>query len=321
MKKVLVTIPVEEKHKARLEHIAEDLQFIYCGKNEVSGEMVQEASYILGNVPAELLKDAGKLELMQLDSAGATPYTVEGVMPGGAQLANATGAYGLAIAEHMIASLLMLIKKLNRYQQNMINHDWKDEGKVASVSGSVTLVVGMGDIGGQFAQKMNALGSHVIGVRRNRSQKPEYLESLHQIEELDDLLGKADIVACSLPGTSETEGMFDASRVKKMKKGAIFLNVGRGNLISSDVLCEALKSGHLGGAAIDVAEQEPLPKESPLWVAPNLLITPHVSGSYHMQQILETIVDIAEYNLKAVISGRSIKNEVDFSTGYRKFIQ
>ncbi len=106
-----------------------------------------------------------------------------------------------------------------------------------------------------------------------------------------------------------------------MKKGAILLNVGRGSLIPTMDLCDALHSGRLGGAAIDVTEQEPLEPDSPLWDAPNLLITPHVAGKYHMQQILESVVEIAAYNLKAILTDGNIKNEVDFQTGYRKFTE
>lgn len=319
MKKVLVTIPVENEHKQYLETVGKGLEFIYADRETLLPQLVKDAEIILGNVPPEYLKDAAKLKFLQLDSAGAVPYTAPGVMPKGAQLANATGAYGLAISEHMLGCVFMLRKKLDRYLDDMKRHEWKDEGPVLSIADSVTLVVGLGDIGGQFAQKMHALGSHVIGIRRHRSEAPDYLEELYTMEELDTLLPKTDIVACSLPGTPQTAGLFDAGRLDRMKKGAILLNVGRGSLIPSDALLEALKSGHLGGAAIDVAEEEPLPPESPLWDAPNLLITPHVSGNYHMRQILETVVKIAGENLSAFLEERPIRNEVDFQSGYRKF--
>ena len=145
------------------------------------------------------------------------------------------------------------------------------------------------------------------------------MDEMYQMEELDSLLGRADIVACFLPGTSQTTHLLGRERLSKMKDGAILLNAGRGSLIPMEDLLEALNSGKLGGAALDVVEQEPLPKDSPLWDIPNLLITPHISGNYHMRQIREMIIEIAAENLKAVLSGGRIKNEVDFQTGYRKF--
>lgn len=325
MREVLVTIPVEPQHKICLENAVpsseggRELHFTYLAKENVTQEMVENAEVILGNVNPEYLRRAGRLKLLQLDSAGAASYTVPGVMPPNAQLANATGAYGLAVSEHMLASVLMLVKKLHLYQQNMQSHQWKDEGQVSSIRDSVTLVIGLGDIGGQFAKRMHALGSHVIGVRRNQAKRPDYVDEMYQMEELDSLLGRADIVACSLPGTPQTEHLINKERIAKMKDGAFLINAGRGSLIPTKDLCEALYSGKLGGAAIDVAEQEPLPEDSMLWNAPNLLVTPHISGNYHMRQIKELIVEIAADNLKAVMSGGRIKNEVDFQTGYRKF--
>lgn len=327
MAEILVTIPVEQQHKKYLEDTAARVlgsggaHFVYKEQKDVKQDMAEKADIILGNVEPEFLKNASNLKLMQLDSAGAAPYVVPGIMPHGAKLANATGAYGLAISEYMLGAVLTLIKKLHLYERNMRAHAWQDEGKVNSIADSVTLVVGLGDIGGQFAQKMHALGSHVIGIRKNKAQKPDYLEELHQLDALDSLLGRADIVACTLPGTAQTEKLFSRERLERMKEGAVLLNVGRGSLIPTQDLCDALHSGKLGGAAIDVTEQEPLEPDSPLWDAPNLLITPHVAGKYHMQQILESIVEIAAYNLNAILTDGTIKNEVDFQTGYRKFCE
>lgn len=101
---------------------------------------------------------------------------------------------------------------------------------------------------------------------------------MYQMEELEEILPEFDIIAVSLPETKETINLFNKSKFDKMKKGALFLNVGRGSIVNSLDLCEALKGGKLGGAGIDVADIEPLPKENPLWEADNILITPHISG-------------------------------------------
>lgn len=320
IKNILTTIPLDDDGKNKLRSCGDGFAFAYSSPKSVTRKMVAEADAIIGNVPPLFLKDADKLKLLQLSSAGTDGYTEPGVIPTGAKLANSSGAYGLAISEHMLAMLLTLIKKINLYCKNMENGLWRDEGRVTSIDGSTTLVVGLGDIGGEFARKMSALGARVIGIRRNRTAKPKYLDGLFTPDKLDELLPKADIVACSLPGTKETYRLFNKERVERMKDGAIFMNVGRGNLIETDVLSAALNSGKLGGACIDVTDPEPLPGESALWKAPNLILTPHISGWYHLDQTLERIIDIAAYNLKAVVEGTPIKNEVDFNTGYRKFV-
>lgn len=300
MKKILVTIPVREKDRKFLEEKGKEFQFCYRTKEEITVSDVVDAEIILGNIPVELVPKAKKLKFLQLDSAGSTEYTASGVLMPDTKLANATGAYGLAISEYMLAGVLMLRKKLHLYQKNMEQHLWKDEGEVLSIRDSVTLVVGLGDIGSQFAEKMHALGSEVIGVRKHKAARPDYIKEVCQQEDLDRLLPKADIVACCMPG-------------------AILINVGRGSLIPGEALKKMLVEGHLGGAILDVTEEEPLPADSPLWDLPNLLITPHVSGNYHMRQILDTVVKIAGENLEAFLDGKELVNEVDLCTGYRKF--
>ena len=217
MKKILVTIPVREKDRKFLEEKGKEFQFCYRTKEEITVSDVVDAEIILGNIPVELVPKAKKLKFLQLDSAGSTEYTASGVLMPDTKLANATGAYGLAISEYMLAGVLMLRKKLHLYQKNMEQHLWKDEGEVLSIRDSVTLVVGLGDIGSQFAEKMHALGSEVIGVRKHKAARPDYIKEVCQQEDLDRLLPKADIVACCMPGTGETAGMFDLERMKKMK--------------------------------------------------------------------------------------------------------
>jgi phosphoglycerate dehydrogenase-like enzyme len=318
MEKVLVVLPVKESHKALLEGNAPaGAEFVYC--EEPTREMIQGASIIIGNVPQDLLAGTSKLKWLQLNSAGTDGYTTPGVLPEGAYLTNATGAYGLALSEHMLAMLLCLMKKLHLYAEDQKAHVWGDRGNVMSIEGSTTLVVGMGDIGGEFAKRMHALGSHVIGIRRNKAEKPDYLDGLYQMDALDEWLGKADIVATSLPGTKATYHVFDAAAFAKMKEGAYFLNIGRGTAVDSDALADALNSGHLAGAGVDVTDPEPLPADHPLWDAKNAIVTPHISGFYHLPETFERIIRIAAENMAAFRDGKELRNLVDFTTGYRKF--
>ncbi|WP_427042822.1 D-2-hydroxyacid dehydrogenase [Fusobacterium sp. SB021] len=319
MKKILITIPMEEKHKEKIKNIAFDGKIKYCSASEIIKEDVCQAEIILGNVPAEFLKESKNLKWIQLNSAGANAYIEKGVLKEGVILTNATGAYGLAISEHMLAMVLALQKKICLYTENQKNHLWKDEGEVKSIYGSKTLVVGLGDIGGEFAKRMYFLGSKVYGIKKHKTELPFYIEKMYQMEELEEILPEFDIVAVSLPETKETINLFNKSKFDKMKKGALFLNVGRGSIVNSLDLCEALNSGKLGGAGIDVADIEPLPKENPLWEAANILITPHISGGYHLKETLERVRNTAIENLKSYYENKPMKNLVDFQTGYKKF--
>lgn len=164
---------------------------------------------------------------------------------------------------------------------------------MTSVWGSATLVVGLGDIGGEYAKRMKALGSYTIGVRRTPGEKPEYLDEIYTTDSLDELLPRADFVALSLPNSPSTYHIMDERRLGLMKPGAYLLNVGRGSAIDGDALCRALKEGRLGGCRVDVTDPEPLPGDHPLWDAPRMVITPHISGQYHLKETFERIVRIA----------------------------
>ncbi len=317
MCKVLVVMDILEEHKAVFESLGPDAEVEYVHASKVTPADLADVDVIVGNLNPALLSNCKKLKLLQLNSAGTDGYTAEGVLPQGAMLANATGAYGLAISEHMIASLLCLMKKIDLYRLNQIENRWKDEGPVPAVYGSKTLIVGFGDIGSEFGVRMHALGSKITAIRKNIKTRPDYVDSLHTMDDFYQCLGDADIVAACLPGYAETLNVFDEKAFSAMKKGAYFLNVGRGTAVDTEALCNALENGTLAGAAIDVTNPEPLPADHRLWDLPNVLITPHVSGGYHLKATHDKIVQIAVTNISHLIKGEPFENMVNMSTGYR----
>lgn len=321
--KIVVAMPVTATHKAWLEKAAGDNEIYYADTKAALGVQVPEdvlvdADIIIGNLAPDLVRKAPKLRWMQLNSAGSNAYVKKGVLPEGALLTNATGAYGLALAEHMLAQLLAMMKKLYLYYDNQKDNNWKDEGPVTSVYGSTALIIGFGDIGREFGKRLKALGAHVIGIRRRSMDVPPEADEMGSMDKLDDYLARADIIATSLPDTPVTEYLYNKDRFAAMKKGAWFLNIGRGNCVVQKDLMEAVKSGHLAGAAIDVTDPEPLPADDPLWQVPGLYITPHVSGGYHLKATHDRIIQIACDNLKAFQTGQPLRNIVDFETGYKK---
>ncbi|MBR5928008.1 MAG: D-2-hydroxyacid dehydrogenase [Spirochaetia bacterium] len=317
-KTVLVVLPVEERHKKLLESSYPEGKFIYCQKDYQ--EYLKDAQILIGNIPPEEIKLGKKLEFIQTNNAGVEQYTVPGVIPSNIKFCCASGCYGLAISEYMLACVLSLIKHLNMYRIYQQDHDWKDAGHVTSIYGSKTLVIGLGDIGSEFGQRMHLLGSSVTGIRRHTDSKPEWLEAIYPLEKLDDIIGDFDFVALSIPNTKATAHLMDLNRLKKMKKSAILINVGRGNAVVTADLCKALNEGIIAGAAVDVTDPEPLPADNPLWDARNIIITPHTSGQYHLPETFERIVRLAAENLKAYTTGQPLKSLVDFKTGYRSFV-
>lgn len=302
--------------KNKLTNSLKNHEVIFCDNKDINYDLMDKANIIIGNPSPDSLKYCNQLKLLQLTTAGTNGYVEN--LPNETILTNATGAYGLAISEHMIAMLLCLMKKLNIYQANQKENIWKDEGKVTSIYGSKVLIIGLGDIGGEFAKRIHSFGGYTIGVRRLGKDKPDYLNELYDTKHIDSLLPNADIVALSLPSTPETNQLMNRDRLKLMKKGSYLLNVGRGNVIDQDALYDLLSNGFLGGAGIDVTTPEPLPSDNKLWNAPNLIITPHVSGSGHLPETVNRIIDIAIYNISALNSNKPLQNIIDLSTGYRK---
>lgn len=313
---ILVTVETKPYHRAWLEEAAPGAQFTYKESGAVRAD-IENTDVLLGNVSPALLSPADKLRWMQTASAGVDGY-LNGCLPEGAVLTNATGAYGLAISEYMLAVWLELIKKLHHYRDVQRESNWCDLGPVTSVWGSTVLVLGLGNIGGEFAKRAKALGAKVVGVRRAGTEKPAYVDELIHTDQLDKYLPQADCVAITLPGTKQTKGMFDAARIAKMKDGAVLLNVGRGTIVDTDALAAALQSGKLSGAALDVTDPEPLPTEHPIWKQENAVITPHVSGGFHLQETHDRIIRIMAENLASFCAGKPLKNVVDFETGYRR---
>lgn len=327
-KRALVTIPTGERHRNLLQQAAPGWEFrfrgtdtLVCAPQEalpgqpVTQEDVDWAQVILGNVPAAMLHGSPALEWLQTNSAGVEPYIQPGVLAGDTLLTNATGAYGLAIAEHMLGMLLELFKKLELYRDAQKSGAWQSQGAVKAVYGSTVLVLGMG---GEFAARCKALGAKVIGVRRSPRPCPEYADEVHLLEDLDSLLPQADVVAITLPGTDATRGLMSRERLAKMKEGAVLLNVGRGFIVDTEALCDALERGHLSGAGVDVTDPEPLPPTHRLWNIPTAVVTPHISGFYHLRETHERIVGIFLENLRHFQAGEPLRNLVDFATGYRK---
>lgn len=280
-KHILVCLPISAEQRTRIEAV-QGFAYRFTTPDTATVEDALWADAVLGNLPVPLIRQNGHLEWFQSNAAGPNNYLEPGVLPEKCIVTNATGAYGLAISECMLAMWLSLLKELPTYRDNQREHRWAPTGHfVGSIAGSRVLCVGMGDIGSNFARRAYALGAEVVGVRRTvhpDTPCPDYCTRVVAQSALDAELPQADLVALSLPGTPETLHLFGAERLALCKPGAILLNVGRGTAVDGEALAAAVHSGQLSGAGLDVTDPEPLPPEHPLWAEPNVIITPHVTG-------------------------------------------
>lgn len=212
------------------------------------------------------------------------------------------------IAELVLGTLLALSKNLPILRDRQAQHAFDRSLTPTLLQGKRALVVGAGNIGERCAKLLKAaLEMHVVGISRSKKESPWLDESLG-MDALDEELALADAVVLALPHTPETENLMDASRFARMKRSAYLINIGRGSAICEDALMEALQ-GQIAGAALDVFREEPLPKDSPLWDLPNLLITPHIAG--YLSDYNERICEQFARNLPLYEAGEYAK-----MTGY-----
>ena len=314
--KLLCAMPLGEAHIEKIKALLPDTEIICSTYNDTTADDLKDVDVIFGNVQPKLLENAHNIQWVQLGSAGADEYVP--AIKNGLLVTNATGGYGETISEHILGMLLMLQKKFHVYYDSMKEGIWKRRGEVLGIRGSTTLVVGMGDIGGKFAEKMKMLGAYVIGVRRSDMRKPEWCDELYTMDKLDELLPRADSVIFVLPQSKETAGIMNKSKFALMKEKSIFINVGRGSAVVQEDLIDALNNDKIWGAGIDVATPEPLPVDHPLWSAKNLLITPHTSGGFSLPKNTDDILEIFFDNLKRWQNEEPFWNIVDPETGYAK---
>ena len=275
------------------------------GLRDLAPELFQQTTILFGFVPPDRLRRFSHLKWVQSWNAGVDSYLAPGVLPEGAMLTSAAGAYGPAVSEHMLAMLLALYKRLPTYQDQQSSHIWADRGPVSTLHGKTVL------IGRHFALLARALGaSRILGLCRS-ARDVQGFDQVYALDALDMLLPKADVVALALPHAPETVRLLDRRRLMRMKPRAVLLNAGRGSAVDCAALAELLSAGHLLGAGLDVTDPEPLPPDHPLWDAPNVLITPHTAGGYnHMQLTLDRIRALFLDNLKRYVAGEPLRNRM-----------
>ena len=308
---ILNLLPLKGEERAAFEAAAPEAVHIYSRRSAVTPEQLARATVLLGWPRARDMQYAKSLKWFQCMFAGVDEYLPQGVTPEGAVITTSSGSNALSVAENMLSTLLALYRKLPLYRDDQRAHLWHDEGAAKTITGAVILVVGAGHLGTEFAWRCKALGAaRVMGVKRTIGRPLPGFDQLHTMEELDDLLPQADVVALTLPHSPETVHLMNAERIARMKDDAVLISTGRGTVLDQDALAEAMKNGKLWGAALDVTEPEPLPADSPLWDIPNLLLTPHVAGGMRLEITRKNCIDMALANLKRYLAGQPLENQV-----------
>lgn len=228
-------------------------------------------------------------------------------------LSNSSGAYGVTISEHLIMVSLELLRRQPEYEALIRARGWETlPGDIRSLCGCRITVLGTGDIGTEFARRARAFRpAKLVGVRRTAKSGDPAFDEIRATAELDAILPETDLLVMALPNTPETEGILSRARMALLPRGALVVNVGRGTAVDQDALIDALNSGRLGGAALDVTVPEPLPADHPLRDAKNLLLTPHVAGNTTLPYTKQRTIDMFIKDLDNYCAGRPLRHAVD----------
>ncbi len=276
-----------------------------------------DALYGWNAVTPEVLAVAKQLKWIHGPAAGSEWIRkVPEVIDTPIEVTNGRGAFAATIAESGFGMLLYLTRALGTDAANQKNHSWgpSDRSKHIGLSGLTLGVVGIGKIGTAIADRGHAFGMKVIACDAHDVARPSYVKRFWLLDGLDELLKESDVVMVTVPITPESRGMISAARLALMKRGSYLIVVSRGGIIDEKALPGFLLTGHLAGAGLDATDPEPLPADSPLWDAPNIIITPHSSG--WSTQTTAAVGEVFKENLRRFVAGQPLFTPVNKRLGY-----
>lgn len=327
--------PLAEKYADQVRAVAPHIHVDVVNTNSYSdvGPALTQCEVLLTSLGVPAPELAPNLRWVQAFSAGVDGWLKkpESARPG-ITVTTASGIHAPVMAEYSLSMMLAWAHAMPELAAAQPQHEWaahrEPEIMPKELRGATLGIVGYGSIGRETARQAQAFGMRILACKRNPDQKadagwtvpgtgdPEgrLPERYYDIRQLHDMLGQCDYVVLTLALTPTTHHIIDAAALKSLKPGAVLVNVARGGLVDEPALIEALRTGVVHAAGLDVFEQEPLSADSPLWDMPNVLITPHISGSHpaHDQRLFQLFTD----NLRRYLDGQPLLNQVDLAAGY-----
>lgn len=296
-------------------------QFVQLESNDRVPLEVEDTDIFIGYYlsPPDFLRGA-RLKWIHAPTAAVHQLMYPELVASSVRVTNSTGIHGPVVAEHALALVMALAKRIPqsmRYQMKKKwaqDQVWSELPHPREIAGGTVAVVGMGGIGSEFTRMAKALSMRVLAVRENPEKGTGGADAVYSSAQIDDVLPQADYVLLCAPLTPATRGIINASRLAKMKRDAYLVNVSRGPLIVEEDLIKALKQKRIGGAALDVFVQEPLPRRSAFWRLENVLITPHTAS--FTERLWERHYQLIVENMKRFLAGQLLMNEVDKRRGY-----
>lgn len=326
--KLIIHPPVSDWRLAKILEAATPMTVVNCADTQQAVREIRDADALFGYLTPELLKTAQSLRWAQSPTASMEKYLYPELVASPVIVTNMRGIFGDVIADHVFAYILCFAKNFPVYFRQQLQRQWRALGRETnelpgyggpgevhpSDQAAITLadstlgVIGLGGIGAEVARRGLAFGMTVLGVDPVVPTAPENV-TLYRPEHLDEVLAQSDFVVITAPHTPETFKLFNRERIRRMKRSAFLINVGRGVIVDLADLTASLQAGDIAGAGFDVFEIEPLPADHPLWNMDNVIITPHTAAASPRvpERHLETLLD----NLRRFVRGEPLRNVVE----------
>lgn len=314
---ILFSAKISTKHKDKLQEDFPKQEFVFCDSPEEAKEYAVKAEVYVtyGNsIDETLIEQAEQLKWVACLSAGVDDFPLKKLEEKGVLLTNARGIHKIQMAEYVITMLLQVYRNSKTIIENEKQATWDKSVRIQEITGKKILIIGTGAIGRETARLAKAFHMETIGISRS-GKKVENFDRVYQTSELLEVLPEADLIVSVIPSTKETRHLFTYEQFSAMKPSAVFLNMGRGDVLKEDDLLRAIQEEEFAHAVLDVFEQEPLPEGHPFWKEKNITVTPHISGL--SPAYVKRALKIFKENLEVYENnGEDYLNVIDLKQGY-----
>lgn len=314
---ILFSAKISEKHQLSLKEKYPNEAFVFTENMKQAEAFLEEASILVTygeDLDEKNLAKAINLKWIMVLSAGVERLPFQQIADRNILVTNSRGIHKIQMAEFTISMLLQVYRQEKHFIESEKLSKWDKSVRPNEISGQTLLVLGTGAIGQEIARIAKAFHMNTIGVSRS-GQLVEHFDEVHTMDSFHIPLSEADFVVSVLPSTEETRYLLTTDHFKQMKNSAVFVNIGRGDLVDSNILLDAVRENEIAHAILDVFEQEPLPADSPFWTEPNITVTPHISGS--SPNYMSRALAIFQDNLDEFQSGgMNYQNIIDPKRGY-----
>ena len=307
--KILSQVELSDEEIVRLKSALPGLEVVVAPGEEQELKEVADTDIFFGRIPRSVFIAGKKLKWVQVFGAGVETLFFPEMTQSDVILCNTSGAYNQTMADQAFALILGISRGVATSERNRPKRIWGRTTMLRQLGGQTLGIIGLGNIGGEIARRGKAFGMKVIAADIKDMVCPDFVDQLCKLDDLDEILKNADYLVLIVPLTDRTKGMIGAKEISKMKPTAHLINVGRGSLVDESALINALKTGIIAGAGMDVFEKEPLPPDSELWDMENVVMTPHIGGLSPETRAIS--FEIFFENFKRFVKGEPFRNVVD----------